>query len=282
MCVIALCEKSFPSDESLTSMEQLNGHGGGIAWIENRQVKWEKGIDSKRMIKMINKGIVKLPAIIHFRIRSSGNLDKGLCHPFPITDNVPLDEKGTCNTGVLFHNGTYHDYKELCLKAVVSSGKPFLDGELSDSRAITWLVNNYGETILNLIEGFNKFAILTPNGIKKYGDGWTKHKEIQVSNDFFDRGNKDLSSPSYYGDSYEEWKEKHGNKGIIVYSGGYTEKELEEFDRNIKESFELSNGLDTLDDPLTMPEEILNDVDMDLLPVNMVNAKKVDIWDYYA
>ena len=58
MCVIMKYTKDsgFPKEETLKSAEMLNKDGGGIAWIDNGKVKWEKGmrgeIDRKTALQL--------------------------------------------------------------------------------------------------------------------------------------------------------------------------------------------------------------------------------------
>jgi hypothetical protein len=206
MCVIILCETEFPKLATLESAEELNSHGGGIAWIENGQVKYKKGIKSKQIFEITKK--INLPAIIHFRIASIGGVNDELCHPFQINTQADTEVSGTCDS-VLFHNGTWTDWKEMCMKAVVSSGNilKFPSGQWSDSRAMAWLADKFGIDFLNLIDNSNKIAVLTPQGIRKFGRFIEVEKNL-CSNDYFDNSScltsyntlyKNKPTPNVYG-----------------------------------------------------------------------------------
>jgi len=184
MCVIILCEKesAFPSLATLESAEKLNPHGGGIAWLENGKVRYKKGINAKEIFAITEK--IQLPAIIHFRIASIGSVVTELCHPFQINDEASTDIEGTCD-GVLFHNGTWSEWNEFMMKAVISSNSPMPIGQWSDSRAMAWLANKYGSKFLQLIDTSNKIAVLTPSGIEKFGRYVEVEKNL-CSNDYFE------------------------------------------------------------------------------------------------
>jgi hypothetical protein len=184
MCVIILCDKDsgFPALATLESAEQMNSHGGGIAWIENGKVRYKKGIKAKEIFEITKK--IQLPAIIHFRIASIGSVKNELCHPFEINEEASTALSGSCD-GVLFHNGTWSDWNEICMRAVVSKGIKFPAGDWSDSRAMAWLADKFGVNFLSLIDTSNKIAVLTPEGITKFGRYVEVEKNL-CSNDYFD------------------------------------------------------------------------------------------------
>lgn len=185
MCVIICCDKEsgFPALQTLESAEALNRHGGGIAWIgENGKVQYQKGINAKQIFAITKQ--IPLPAIIHFRIASIGAVNDPLCHPFPINEEASCDLSGECDS-VLFHNGTWHGWSDICLQTVIKKDIKFPEGQWSDSRAMAWLVDKYDTGILNLLTDGNKVAVFSKEGIKKYGS-WVKVKDFSCSNNYFD------------------------------------------------------------------------------------------------
>ena len=185
MCVIICCDKEsgFPALATLESAEALNRHGGGVAWLaSNGKILFKKGINAKQIFEMTKT--MPLPAIIHFRIASIGDVNDPLCHPFPINAEASCELDGECDS-VLFHNGTWSNWTDVCLNATINKGIEFPEGDWSDSRAMAWLVDKYGTGIMNLIPDGNKIAILSKDGIKKYGK-WTTVQEFSCSNDYFD------------------------------------------------------------------------------------------------
>lgn len=183
MCVIILCEKEsgFPPLATLESAEKLNAHGGGIAWVENGKVRYQKGINAKEIFEITKQ--IQLPAIIHFRIASIGAVNKELCHPFQISEDASTDIEGTCD-GVLFHNGTWSEWNEYMMKAVIQTGSK-IQGQWSDSRAMAWLTHKYDFEFLQLLDSSNKIAVLTKDGIRKFGRYVEVDKNL-CSNDYFD------------------------------------------------------------------------------------------------
>jgi len=184
MCVIFNCEHEFPKFEHLVSAEQMNPHGAGIAWVDNKIVKFKKGIDAKTINKMIKNGKVKLPCIIHFRIGTCGGLGKGLTHPFQICKDTNLALSGE-GKDVLFHNGIYSNWQDKFMKLMIKKGITIPKGKWSDSRFLAFMASYHGKDILDLFEG-QKISILTPNGIEKYADtDWCDVDKIECSNNYF-------------------------------------------------------------------------------------------------
>lgn len=193
MCVIICIEDGkYPSLETLNSAEKLNSHGGSIAWLNKDKTKsYFKGITAKKIHAIIEKDLKPngiMTAIIHFRIASVGEVSKQLCHPFEVTNNVSLNLKGdNLKCSLLFHNGTWSDYAEALLEYIGSlpEATKMPKGQWSDTRVMAYLAHRVGHKKLNKIaSGVNKIALLTSNGIVKYGS-WVNHEGNQCSNDLF-------------------------------------------------------------------------------------------------
>ena len=194
MCVIICIEDGkYPSKSTLEDAESMNSHGGSIAWLDKNGKKYyQKGIKAKQITKIINKQLKPKgiqTAIIHFRIASVGNVNKALCHPFEITNRVELNLSGErMSTDLLFHNGTWSEYAEEMLEFLGKHNKPLTIpyGESSDSRVMAFLAKRMGiKQMAKKVTGWNKIAVLTSDGIKRYGTGWVKHDGNLCSNDYF-------------------------------------------------------------------------------------------------
>ena len=194
MCVIICIEDGkYPSKSTLEDAESMNSHGGSIAWLDKNGKKYyQKGIKAKAITKIINKQLKPKgiqTAIIHFRIASVGNVNKALCHPFEITNRVELNLSGErMSTDLLFHNGTWSEYAEEMLEFLGKHNKPLTIpyGEFSDSRVMAFLAKRMGvKKMAKKVTGWNKIAVLTSDGIKRYGTGWVKHDGNLCSNDYF-------------------------------------------------------------------------------------------------
>jgi len=194
MCVIITVEDGdFPNNKTLKSAESLNGDGGGIAWLNKDGTKsYRKGISAKKIIKIINHDLKPQgvnTAIIHFRIASVGTVNKQLCHPFEVSNEVSQNTHNmkTAND-LLFHNGTWSDYLEELVAFLQVQGEPIPlpKGELSDSRVMAYLAFYLGtDELSKMVTGWNRIAVLANDGIKRYGQGWSDYKGNKVSNTFF-------------------------------------------------------------------------------------------------
>jgi len=195
MCVIICVEDGdYPSKATLKSAESMNSDGGAIAWLNKDGTKsYRKGLKASKVWKLIQRQLkphgIKT-AIIHFRIASVGGVKPQLCHPFEIAEDVPMNMRSVKTTReLLFHNGTWSEYSEYLLDFLRAQKEPMAipKGDYSDSRIMAYLAFHLGHPQLNkMVKGWNKIAILTTDGIVRYGSGWVNHKGNQCSNDYFE------------------------------------------------------------------------------------------------
>ena len=231
MCVIITIENGeFPKFNTLKEAEALNSHGGSIAWIENGKTNFHKGIKAKQINKMIQKKLIPngvKTAIIHFRIASIGSVKQKLCHPFVIDSKATSDLKGSdMEESLLFHNGTWNEYQTHLIQSIKGKMVKIPNGEYSDSRIMAFLSYHLGiEKAMSLISGWNKIAILTPKGIKKYGSNWVKIDQNECSNDYFQ-----VKKNNYYNFQYFDNDEKDQIKSRICWN----KTDCKKYDKMIK------------------------------------------------
>lgn len=182
MCVIVAVNTGSerPSRSDLKLMQDENPHGAGIAWIERGFVRFEKDVKADRIVDLAMK--VPTPFVLHFRWRSSGKICGELCHPFPLRLENPLALKGKTKRGVVFHNGTWTDWRANTLAAACATGKPIGDGPMSDTRALAYLATVLGKGVLETMPPGQRIALVTPAGIVRFGP-WTELADgVHVSN----------------------------------------------------------------------------------------------------
>lgn len=185
MCVIAVCEKRFPTLEELKLMEEHNPDGGGLAWRKDGKVEFIKGLTAEEMFSVFES--ITLPCIIHFRIATVGAKGKLLCHPFPVDETAPLKLFGSANA-VLFHNGTFREWKGLIKGLILKKSRkgwrlpkavPW-----SDSRAIACAAAFHGLEMLEFIASGQRFAYFSGDKLETIGD-WSTWQDLKVSNEWF-------------------------------------------------------------------------------------------------
>lgn len=213
MCVILHCETSKPSLHILERCHTANPDGIGIAWKKGKQIHWLKGLT---LYALYHKTLeLPLPYVIHFRLATVGK-GIGLCHPFPLTEDVSTELQGKADS-VLFHNGHYAEWRDRCFDLLTHNSNLRLPkGELSDTRAIAWMVKILGLDILQLLT--DRFIVFSAKaGIVKYGT-FINNSGIYFSNMIwkstysYDKYNNRISIIDYE----DELNKKYTNKKIIV------------------------------------------------------------------
>ncbi len=167
MCCIAACYDDRLSYDLIDSMLLWNRDGWGMAWIEKGKVHWRKGMDE--MTAKLYADNIPLPYVAHARLATVGSDKKALAHPFPIERGSSVKLKGTAHR-VLFHNGHVGNWRAL-VRASEGKHSPRMGDKWSDSRAIAHVIATRGLKLLEDLPG-NRFAVLTPKGIRRYGEGW--------------------------------------------------------------------------------------------------------------
>lgn len=202
MCVVCIVDNTRPTDKMVAQMYQANKYGAGIAWREKQKLKgkkaeesvvrWKKGLDLEEIQELVRT--LPIPFIAHFRIPSCGPDVKELNHPFPITEGAEMYLDGVIPGWVLFHNGTWHRWKDMLFDSCLKAGIKIPKGPWSDTRAMALVVKKLGLHALEFIDertvafgpekgdcringnGWSRVAV--DGGIKKEGvlvsnEGWT-------------------------------------------------------------------------------------------------------------
>ena len=181
MCVILACQDKRPTKSMVDAAWNRNSHGGGIAWRESGAVKWEKNLDLNAMQDMIAK--LPMPFVAHFRIASTGSKSAELCHPFEVTQKMPVKLAGKTTGSVLFHNGTWGQWRTQALEFAIKRGVNIPIGEWNDTRTMAWLTSHLGDGFLEFVN--EKVILFGPRKLEFFGDGWEDVEGIYASNKLF-------------------------------------------------------------------------------------------------
>jgi Predicted glutamine amidotransferase len=185
MCVIAICRERNLTRLEVEQMDAANPHGIGVAWASRKRdvVQYAKGLSVDETLALLPT--LPKPYIVHFRFASVGSITPALCHPFPI-HAAPSDAvRGATKAGVLFHNGTWGEWKTgfEAVKELGSIAHDTTHEGWSDSRVMAALAAAYAtHAVAEIVGATQRLAVLRPSGtIETYG-AWTKHHGIEVSN----------------------------------------------------------------------------------------------------
>lgn len=185
MCVIMYVEDKRPTEDMVQRAWKRNSHGGGVAWREDGEVHWSKGLDEKDMQRLCRE--LPFPYVAHFRIASTngGGISDPLCHPFPVDVNPSQALVGKTTGSVLFHNGDWGGWRIDMKDAALKTGIHIPYGRCSDSRAMAWLSAIFGIYFMDLLHG-QKGVIFSPTGVEFFlGDEWSEVEGVWCSNDHF-------------------------------------------------------------------------------------------------
>ena len=174
MCIILTCDPNVrPSFDLLDTCFDNNPDGAGIMWCEHGTVQTSKGYTTASdLFSMIECVPSDSPLCIHMRIATSGGIDVGTCHPFPVCDDLDiLHASDTECRLALMHNGVIPDEPTDTLLGIS-------DTVSFTMHTVTELHKRYGlskafRRHMRAMAPHNRFALLSADGtITRIGAGW--------------------------------------------------------------------------------------------------------------
>ena len=194
MCIIIIKPKgkSLPTYDIFKNCWNHNNHGIGFMYHKNDRVIIEKGymdfISFEKKLNVLEKKIdIKNTTIVfHFRISTSGNIDKGNCHPFPISFNNNSLRATNIETVLgIAHNGTIFHYTEM--DKILNDTQLFIKNDLSTLYRLDnhFYFNNSLISIIKRLINNDRMVFLTGNGnIIKFGE-WINEDGYYFSNNSY-------------------------------------------------------------------------------------------------
>lgn len=186
MCIILTCEKNVrPDNGIIETCFWNNPDGAGIMWVEHGMVQTSKGfMDESSLLRAIESVPKDSPLVIHMRIATSGGINIGTCHPFPVCRD--LDTLHAANTechAAVAHNGVIAGLPTDNNNGI-SDTVYFVSHAISDMwRKDNKVTKKMRRRMVKLAPS-NRFAILTEDGkVYRVGKGWeTVSRGIEASN----------------------------------------------------------------------------------------------------
>jgi hypothetical protein len=245
MCIIAAKPQGFTIDDStIEIMWENNSDGGGFMYAKDETLFVIKGLMTLEEFKKAYKVVGTLPAVLHFRIKTHGKLDKENTHPFRVSDKIAVVHNGVINNITCEDkdkSDTWH-FTEKVLKPLCRAdgkfilrpyNKELLSGYINSSK-LTFLDNLGHINFINEAKGEWKDGVWFSNG------SWGPRKKptpapvMGTVSDWYGRGDRggyyhNPSDSSYLsiGDTVEVIKVRHGRSGITVGEVGMVESQLQ-------------------------------------------------------
>lgn len=147
------------SDKILEEAARSNGDGAGLAWLQGGGiVRFKKGLTVEDVKKLLDGEAKGKAWVAHFRIATHGGVRPELTHPFTIDAEASVALEGEAPS-VLFHNGTFQEWKQYLLQAAATSGTPLPEAPWSDSRALAFCCGVFGKHFLSIIDNQSRFLV---------------------------------------------------------------------------------------------------------------------------
>lgn len=180
MCVAAIISKPVTMTQ-LQQMEDDNPHGAGVAWADDGQLFFSKGLGAKEIFELQEAGWLTFPYLLHFRWATHGARTMAMTHPFPLGPRALLGELDGHADKLMIHNGVWHGYKDF-LELV--DADPDLISKASDTAIAAYLT----AWLPNLPEEMPwavAIGSLAEDGtmkVERFGMCWEEHEGNLYSN----------------------------------------------------------------------------------------------------
>ena len=204
MCIAINSPKgTTPTKSALKTSFEYNPDGAGYCFSKNGKIIIRKGFFSfESFLKSYQRDDIQgLNKLIHFRIATSGKVNKTNCHPFLITDEVAM-----IHNGIIPHFGNKKENDTLQFAKLVL--RPIIK-----ENGVKILLNPSIQKMIIDSIGNSKLAFLDNHGSSYIINERKGHRHHQIW---------------YSNDTYKE--------RIPIYNGYYNKTEFEEYDEFTYES----------------------------------------------
>lgn len=192
MCIIIVKNSGIdlPDKEILKRCWNKNPHGAGFMFNNNNKIIIKKGFMSyenfyENLLRNDKQYRLKNQSVVfHFRISTSGLIDKGNCHPYPLTnDSIYLRKTNLrCSIGIA-HNGIIQEYNHK--DSVLNDTQLFIKNIIYDLISNTKIGYYKSEVFKKIMESMiddSRLAIMNGNGeVVKIGR-WYEENGLFFSN----------------------------------------------------------------------------------------------------
>lgn len=191
MCIIVIKPKGIklPSKDIFRNCWNKNPHGAGFMFNENGKVIIKKGymtfndfynelVRTDEEFHLKNRGLV-----IHFRIATSGLIDKGNCHPYPLSDSINDLRDTYIKTEIgVAHNGiiSFYNRKDKTL----NDTQMFIKNDLFELFSLDkmFYFNPIFQSMIERLINGSRFVFLNGNGDFVKVDNWHSDDGLLFSN----------------------------------------------------------------------------------------------------
>jgi predicted glutamine amidotransferase len=165
------------SDELLNDFYDHNSDGFGAMYSEGGKLVVVKTLGNPQEINALYKDALKgRECIIHYRMKTHGDIDLENCHPYKVTDDIWMAHNGILSMGNPIDktkSDTWHFIKFMLRPALEANPMLIFDPD-------------YQDYLENMIGGSNKFAFMHSSGesvVINY-DAGVEHEGAWLSNTY--------------------------------------------------------------------------------------------------
>jgi predicted glutamine amidotransferase len=184
MCIAINSPKgTSPTKGALETSFDYNPDGAGYCFAKNGKIIIRKGFFSfKSFLKSYQRDDIQgLNKLIHFRIATSGQVDKANCHPFLITDEVAM-----IHNGIIPHFGNKKEndtlqFAKLVLRPIIKENGVKI---LLNSSIQKMIIDSIGNSKLAFLDNQGSSYIINEQKGHRHHKIWYSNDTYKTRNSF--------------------------------------------------------------------------------------------------
>lgn len=210
MCIAINAPKgTSPTKGALETSFIYNSDGCGYCFAKDGKLIIKKGFfDFESFLKSYQKDNIQgVNKLIHFRISTSGKINKLNCHPFLITDELAMIHNGVIpHFGNKIENDTLQFVKLILRPIIVANGvKSLLNPSIQKM-----LIESIGNSKLAFLDNEGNSYIINEKLGHRYNSIWYSNETYKEKNSF-----------SYYGEEFIYDESKCAECFTVLKNGEY-------------------------------------------------------------
>lgn len=224
------------TDELLLDFYQHNPDGFGAVYAENGELVVIKTLGKPDEIKAIYHEVLKgRECIIHYRMKTHGDIDLDNCHPYHVTDDIWMAHNGILSMGNPIdprRSDTWHFIEYILRPALTANPELIFDVDYQDyigdmigtSNKFAFMHSDGRSVIINESAGVNHEGAWLSNtyawSAAKYGHGFKSTRRYDWDNGYDIVGNSSKGNTLIYPTKHSSTSLQTWTKHNAIDTGG--------------------------------------------------------------
>lgn len=211
------------TDELLLDFYQHNPDGFGAVYAEDGKLVVIKTLGKPDEIKAIYQETLKgRECIIHYRMKTHGDIDMDNCHPYRVTDDIWMAHNGILSTGNAndkTKSDTWHFIRNVLRPALTANPNLILDPEYQNF--LGSMIGNSNK--FGFVRSDGEIVIINEQAGVEFVNAWLSNTYAWTPSKFGFRSSYQ-NQPGYtnmYSGYHRDWMDDYQDYGVYEHGAGF-------------------------------------------------------------